>query len=78
MIDNNDTNGCPKCESMDYIQSRCPRRQRECNNCGEVWHVCSVHSTIVLGPSPKMKPLTSCTCQIGEILRVNPMTNTIY
>ncbi|MCK5016563.1 MAG: hypothetical protein KAS32_05755 [Candidatus Peribacteraceae bacterium] len=68
---------CPKCEGKNYTQARCPRRQRDCKDCGETWHFCTVHNTIVLGPSDKMLPITQCTCQLGGILRRNPLTGTI-
>jgi hypothetical protein len=52
---------CPVCGQEYQSQCKCMVNHRTCPN-GHEWHVCLVHSRVVIGPSDHFIGTDACQC----------------
>ena len=55
---------CPSCQGTNVARCKCFRGDRHCGTCGQRWHPCAVHGTVVLGATDHSKPYdrNKCDC----------------
>jgi hypothetical protein len=53
---------CPICGEKAISSCRCPRGDSTCEN-GHEWHRCTIHNSIVIGPSDHSLDTFTCTCK---------------
>ena len=57
-----DVETCPVCHLKRVLSCKCFRSDSVCKN-GHEWHRCTVHGTIVMGPSDHSTDTMTCTCK---------------